>query len=237
MPDHCKNEECAVLVSSLRQDTGFVVDHIIEWKLFVKVIWIGKHLKSATNSLLESCARNGKMFITLHWTPSEIIDADIEYDMITMPRCNQYGSERSREILCKYELTPILKYYSQHLKRENAPFINSALTDINFERQQERDILEIYNNLTQNRYSMTASISEPIAVNSNEIGSYKDTRGYQKDIYWEAACEWLRQNREVYTQWRPRPKERERIYIGGIFPTGNDLGGKYKGKKHAFRLF
>lgn len=201
IPSHCINERCITLISGHLQDTKFAIEHINEFKLYVKVLWFGDLLRLVTQKLLnrfnEDNSSSQKAFIVLHWTPSEIIDDDIEYEQISLPQCEDFSNERSQNTMCKYELTPILKYSSKELTK----IIDTKSIDIEFERSDERFIFQLYNKY----YRMS-----------------NWTQSERYAMYDKIACEFVTQNEYVQSDWMERramaTQAKHSIYIGGIYP-------------------
>lgn len=237
VPEHCYKERCVTLLSGHKADTKFVIGHIKEFKFYVKVIWFGDHLRTVTNSLLrhfmDSRLTERKAFIVLHWTPSEIIDADIKYEQILLPQCEQFSSAESQNELCKYELTPILKYCSEQLKRSPAYPIIPTIT---FERTDETQLLQMYNNLTdfQDHHEMELSDGRKSnAVKRRFVEEYPNESNWYTDklkIFDTVACEFLKE-KEIYNEWTTLfPKTKPKLYIGGIYPKKEESEEEYLGK-------
>lgn len=212
VPEQCrgKEERCVTLLAGLRRQTEFVIKHIKELKLYVKVKWLGVNLQAATRHLFDQFSRNrseyaGQKFVVLHYSPSEVIDTDIEFDTITMPACKDIII--SNETLCQYETTAILKYFSSTLSGKNG--INNALREITFNRTQEKWLLKRYQSYVRGTtYNLPAS--DP------------DT------AFDYVACEWLRKNRDIWSKWIPKLPQ-EIIYIGGIFPNTHESNREHEG--------
>lgn len=212
VPEQCsgKEQRCVTLLAAHRWQTEFVIKHINELKLYVKVKWLGANLQSAARHLYDQFSRNrsdlvGQKFVMLHYSPSEVIDTEIEYETITMPACKDMVS--SSETLCQYETMAVLKYYSSTLSGKND--INNALREINFSRAQEKWLLRRYHN-----YARGAANNVPL--NDAETA------------YDYVACEWLRENVGVWSKWI-RQLPQEIIYIGGIFPNTHESNRQHEG--------
>lgn len=197
-------------------------EHIAEFKLYTRVLWLGDNLNRVTHDLLRIFSNNGvanrKSFIVLHWTPSEIINSDIEYDLITMPRCEQFQSEQSQSTTCKYELTPILKYCSMQLKRV-AP-VYSRLSPFTFDRSYEDFILEMYNNATE--------------MNNNVIRNEEINGTQNKEkIYDAIACQFLKTDKiynELVVPSTQVITNKRQVYIGGLYPKKEEAKNEHRGK-------
>lgn len=135
-------------------------------------------------------AHGRKRFIVLHWIPSEIIDAEIKFTQITLPRCED--SKDMQATNCRYELTPILKYYATSLERD-------------------KKLTHALKSFFINNYDLKY-IQRELAI--------QRTKGYNSEfIYNKVACKWLLNNETTYKTWiSPTPMEKETLSIGGIFP-------------------
>lgn len=188
-------------------------------KLYARIVWLGDNLRRVTHNLLHRFRNEftHKSFIVLHWTPSEIIDSGIDYDLITMPRCEEFSSEDSQKTMCKYELTPILKYCSLQMNR--APQVHSTFSLVSFERNSEKYILDMYNNATE--------------INDNVIGDEQPTRIQNKeDIYEAIACKFLKTDkyyRELVLRSKTAIRQKRKVYIGGLYPKHGEAEQEYKG--------
>lgn len=182
-------------------------------------MWLGDNLRPAINYLLKkySDTHLGQKFMVLHWTPSEIINPIVPYEMITLPRCEDMKS--SINTTCKYELTPILKYYSSSVKYSNA--IYYATVEAYFEDTDINTIFQLYENKTDAAKVMT---SQEIVAMKYRMLRYET----MKDVYDDIACSWMKDSQHVYMNWN-RDDNTEEIYIGGIFPMSGEKA-TYSGK-------
>lgn len=170
-----------------------------------------------------------KKFLILHRIPSEIIDSSVEYEMITMPRCEEMISNSHTN--CKYELMPLLKYYTEELTYSNA--LHSAFLNLDFEDTGLRRVFELYDNATQRTYT---SNKNTITKYSNQLKEIVATN-YKKSkygpvvnkVYNDIACEWMKQSKDIYDKWFNVENDMETIFIGGIFPI-TAAGAAYSGK-------
>ncbi|EDV98889.1 GH13351 [Drosophila grimshawi] len=168
---NCVNVKCATLIAEFRNDSHFVVNQLKE--SFVNVIWLGTEFRSTIQEFVAfyqtSYARGQKRFIVLHWLPSEIIDGDIKFTQITLPRCEDYQYLQNTN--CRYELTPILKYYTISLAND------------------KRLIYAL------RKFFIT---DEDIEYIQRELSIQ---RKHSSDPYDKVACNWLLNNRRTYSKW------------------------------------
>lgn len=235
MPDHCRKEQCVTLLSSHREDTDFVIDHINKLKLYVKIVWFGDNLRYVIQKLYDQNMKRPppkqKSFIVLHWTPSEIIDVNIEYESIVMPKCEEFLNF-NRSSTCKYELMPILMYCSQKLK----PNIESLLSHINFDESHEKYLLKLYNNLTDGQQMKSAAHS--MAQRDNNMVGIENAMNHADDkelIYDEIACKFIRdlsETSEMNVQIQSveqQKRAKQQVFIGGIYPKKEEQENEYNG--------
>lgn len=246
-PKQCSNDnDCAIVLSSYYEDTSFIISHIMELKLKIKVIWLGSNLKNAiktlTNLYTKEKKYEGRKFIVLSWTPSEIIDGKQRYMQMTMPKCEDMIS--SNVTLCKYESTPILKYFGQVLR--NAEDAINSLIQVTFPYESIREIIHefekyednVIDNVREGDLEIydkdnTSSITER---NTSLPTQYEFEVNDDKlsHVYNQIACGWMRNNTSTYLGWKPLPQKIE-ISIGGIFPISGPFAS-YRGIGHASLL-
>ncbi|XP_064535104.1 uncharacterized protein LOC135426060 [Drosophila montana] len=187
---NCAIIKCATLLAEWRNDSYFIEYHLTE--SFLNVIWLGFEFKDTITKLAKiyetDYPQGQKRFIVLHWVPSEIIDAEIKFTQITLPRCEDFKYLQSSN--CRYELTPILKYYARSLSSDRQ--LMHALRAFYI---SDKDLENIQKDLSiQRMNSMDTEV-----------------------IYDNVACNWLRQNNKTYGNWI-LPKKVTTLSIGGIFP-------------------
>lgn len=216
VPDQCvgKEQQCVTLLAAHRWQTEFVIKHINELKLYVKVKWLGANLQPATRHLYERFRQHhdgvfGPKFVVLHYSPSEVIDTDIEYETITMPACKDIVS--SNETMCQYETMAVIKYMSEKLSGPDG--INYALREINFDVAQEKWMLRRYQNYLKGTMN---------AVPMDEAEGTFDT----------VACDWLKENSVQWSKWIQKMPEKI-VYIGGIFPNAHESTREHEGMQCA----
>lgn len=245
MPEHCRTEQCVTLLSSHQYDTGFVVEHINHLQLYVKVVWFGDNLRSVIEKLYDENAKKPtttqKSFIVVHWTPSEVIDANIEYESIVMPRCEDFLLFNP-DAMCKYELMPILMYCSKKFMEKTSIFehlFNNIYID--FDQSNEKYLLKLYNNLTD-AHQKSSSVSSARHKHENSIeienSSHQRPSAHENErIYNEIACDFLRELSEtsemkkqiefVNEQMAKKPKQQ--VFIGGIYPKKEEQKNEHNG--------
>jgi hypothetical protein len=241
-PEHCRNNTCAYLLAADFYETSFVMLHINETKLNLKVIWFGSRLKLMSRYLLELYTtdaghkRRASKFLIFSWSPSDVIDSTIEYVPIVMPRCEEM--QTSNLTGCKYELTPLLKYYAQDVK--HAEVFHESLVKLHFSNQDLRNIIQIYEKyeatIPEDIDSEIDRVPNQDNVTVKLLRDKSDLEPTERDkVLNQVACEWMRNNSAAYSRWLHSTDKagKEDIYIGGIFPVTKSTK-TYKSKD--FRL-
>lgn len=210
--------------------------------MYVNIIWLGENLKAVIDGYLLPKYEDqlndeeiSKKFLILHRVPSEIIDSNVEYEMITMPRCEEMTSNSHTN--CKYELMPLLKYYTKSLTYSNALLM--SFLNMDFEETGLRRVFELYDNATRRN---TTSNKNTIRKYSNQLiesvnTNYKITKygRVMNDVYNNAACEWIKRSKNIYEKWFDIDNDMEEIFIGGIFPL-TAAGAAYSGLLPAVKM-
>lgn len=141
-----------------------------------------------------------KKFLVFHWTPSEILNGNTKFRPVAMPSCDLYRTDSSR---CRYELTPVTTYFNQGARASE-------------------DLMEILQRL---RFPSMQSLIDLYSAQMNEINTSYDTRAVNEidlELYYNnVACEWLKQNKNVYTfnapgSWIKKASGLMEISIGGM---------------------
>ncbi|XP_017478698.1 PREDICTED: receptor-type guanylate cyclase gcy-8-like [Rhagoletis zephyria] len=203
----CLGRTCVTLLAEHKPDTAFVMHHIQNTSSFVNVLWLGADFRETLRYLHQKyqSVYSYKRFIVLHWTPSIVIDGEIEFYQITLPHCEDLLILQLTA--CKYELTPVLKYYDQRLGRSEERLV-STLREF-----------QIHDHMLQ-QLQLSASWKR----NGKDI----------EDIYNHVACDWLKSNERTYTQWLST-KSTIKLYIGGIFPL-TDFSRGHQNLEKAVKL-
>lgn len=190
------------LLAEFKRDTVFVVPQIEETKSYLNVIWLGKQFREKIMELhtiyQSNLSTTGAQFIVMHWTPSDFIDADIKFKPITMPKCEEVATHN-----CKYELTPVLKYYPSRFSVNitNSRMLSSlrkfSLDDNAFRRLQE----------------------ELMLLRGTNYGDMSE------DLYNRVACNWIKNasNAKLVDSWFS--SEAITLTIGGILPITDSSRG------------
>lgn len=197
----------------------------------MKIAWFGDNLRHVIKTLLEHFSekrfKNQKSFVVAHWTPSEIMDSGTEYETIIMPKCERFVSDESKEMLCRYELTPILIYCSKELM-DTKKSVYSMLSYIKFEPENEIQLLKMYNNITARQMVRHSKANND--KNGNNSVQVLNTSNREK-IYDEVACQFIRENEwQFKLSMKQCCMAKRKVYIGGIFPKQQEDENEFLGE-------
>uniref|UniRef100_A0A182WH48 receptor protein-tyrosine kinase n=1 Tax=Anopheles minimus TaxID=112268 RepID=A0A182WH48_9DIPT len=214
IPSQCtEGRKCALVLAPHYDDTHFLVKHIEEMEFQLKVIWLGDKLRLGIRQLMSVYGgdrKNAKKFLVFHWTPSEVISSrTMDYVPVTMPRCEDMIS--SNDTGCKYEMTPLLKYYGRKFQEADYAF-NSFLV-LHFKDDHMQQMFDLYD---QYEDQILKAREE---VDADQLGI---TRYYD-----QIACDWILSQQSVWKRWQP-PTPKEEVFVGGIFPLSG-MGLTYLG--------
>jgi hypothetical protein len=211
VPDHCfsDSETCAIVLTSHFYDTKFFIHHVEKLKLKMKVYFLGGNLKQTMRNLVKVLKQSRKLFLVLHWTPSEIIDGSDKFVEVLMPKCEVYRDIHSS---CKYDVNSVSIFFNEIVEKNNNELAH-IMQNIKF--KTVKDLIELY----EERFPAIQNI-----LNMNKIpNNFKDTDEDMRDvedIYNEIACTWLRLNSKIYDansekKWYSFMDDYE-IVIGGM---------------------
>ena len=91
-------------------DTSFVVQHILEMKLFVQVVWVGPNLNWLADTLTARYLNEkaNRSLVLLSYMPSTItMWGNSKFMTVAFPPCETLQSSQS--VGCKYELHRLVK--------------------------------------------------------------------------------------------------------------------------------
>ncbi|XP_061400321.1 atrial natriuretic peptide receptor 1-like [Musca vetustissima] len=185
----CKEIRCAILLAENKNDTSFVQHQIEEMNAYLNIVWLGPRFRSELDRLnFRYRSDSDKRFLILHWTPSDIIyNARPAYEYITLPLC-----EDARSLYlsyCKYELTPVIKYYAKGVEKDER-----LMFALRYFWISVADMDYLYNELKEQR-------------NFSHEGF---------EMYDKIACKWMQKQNFEKSTWILR--KRKTLSVGGIFP-------------------
>lgn len=174
IPDQCKSSPCATLLAPDFKTAQFVIEHIRELKIFVKVSFMGKNLETAVNTIKNKYLKSGssKSLVILSWTPSLLISEEKNFISVTFKKCELLNTTRKEGVGCRYEMNRLVKFAWKDVRKLAKPVLD-ALRLYYFRENQYENLLEIYEN-----------------NGDNEIA--------------KAACEWMRNNENSWIEWEPQ---------------------------------
>ncbi|XP_052896326.1 uncharacterized protein LOC128303424 [Anopheles moucheti] len=214
IPSHCtEGRKCALVLAPHYDDTHFIVKHILEMDFQLKVIWLGDKLRLGIRQLMDvyrTDRKNAKKFLVFHWTPSEVISSRTEeYAPVMMPRCEDMIA--SNDTGCKYEMTPLVKYYGKNF--EEAEYAFNSLLMVYFKEEYMQQIFDLYDKYEDR----ILRAREEADADQLEVTRYYD----------QIACDWMLTQPSVWARWKPKAS-REEVLVGGIFPLSG-MGLTYLG--------
>lgn len=185
--------------------------------------------------------RNGvkQKFMFLYYTPSELQDVTVDltkFSMITMPKQEKYNFRDHS----KYEVAPILKYYSQAFNELSGQSARYALEQLSYSNNGLTTMMTIYNREVARvigNHSLNYSDMDKVQIQKhfNQLKVSIDTlRNHkEKDIYNNVACEWLLSDDGKSIIAALKKQSKPTIGIGAIYPMNGVL---YEGLYIAFQL-
>lgn len=197
IPDHCNSKHCALLLAPYYEATSFVIQHIEEMNLYVKVAWLGPNLKNVTKELTRRYRerKSSKAIVILSWTPSDIILPENKFISVAFKRCELFNSSQMGG--CKYELNRLIKVTWANLEKIAKPAYDTLHRMFLTEENYDEMLLE-YN-----------------------------TYYPQRSVYDVACNWLRNNSRHWHDWIQVSNKAKNIIYIGGIFPmTGSSYTAK-----------
>lgn len=149
VPKRCEGKNCALLLAPFYNVTKFVIEHVEEMKLYVKIVWLGPNLKYVTDRLIQSYIKSNstQSLLVFGWTPSATISPEYNFIQVAFKRCELLNS--SHTVGCKYELNRLIKTSWSKLEQIAKPAYE-ALHHIAFSQKNYNDLLQQYNLMSNN---------------------------------------------------------------------------------------
>ncbi|XP_060518097.1 receptor-type guanylate cyclase gcy-13-like isoform X2 [Cylas formicarius] len=195
-PSFCMKSKtrCAVLLTSYYNATSFVIKHIIEDKLYVKVLFLGENLNVVVRSVKQMIKnRRDKSLVVLGWTPSDVILHEKDYISVSFENCERMNFTHNESVGYRYEMHRLVKVAWSKVEQFAKPLYD-ALRSFKFQENDYDFLLDLYK-------------KNQLAVENKTISL--------KDI----ACEWMDKRNGTWTKWKQSTESL--IYIGGIFPLSS----------------
>lgn len=196
IPDQCKHTSCAVILAPYYNITKFIINQINDLKLYMKVIWLGPNLKQVVTQLRNNYHARDTSHKFLILSWTPSEVILDDDKFISVSFKRCELLNSSSSFGCKYELSRLVKFAWSKLEKY-AKVAYEALHRLKFSDEDYSLLLEFYN-----KKADTTSIED-------------------------VACTWILQNEASWKQWIPiSDREKNKIYIGGIFPlTGSSYTG------------
>lgn len=213
-PHRCDSvaEPCAIILTSHFFDTIFFTRVVDALNMKVKIYFLGDNLKRKIKDFSDAITNNRskKIFLVLHWTPSEItVDGSVQYTSIDLPKCEVLKNLNS-SISCKFDANTVSIFFNDELKK-SSPAFESLLYNVRFKSLKK--LIEMYDE----RY--LPKIDSKKKVIPSEIILPKEKGQTIDDIYNEIACKYLQNETEYYdphgNSWLSDDNDIT-IYVGGM---------------------
>lgn len=209
VPQQCESEICAVLLTSEWTAMQFVLLHIQENNLYVKVLFLGPNLLNAVNYLkgtsklwapkslvsfiwnvwpnfiftvVKSPRKLHTLFlqVILSWTPSDVILYESQFVTVSFESGERMKFTQSDAVGYKYEMHRLVKVAWNKMEASAKP-LYETLRSFKFEVPQYKTLLDLYD--------------------KNRNLSYK-----------KIACMWMKQYNHTWLGWQTNKENI--IYIG-----------------------
>lgn len=187
-PKQCENTRCALLLTSKLATTKFVIDHINELKLYVRVVWLGENLRRTVETLTKLYQNTVKSLLILYYTPSELILREKNFISVIFPQCDYLNANHS--LGCKYEAHRIVK---MSWNKVEALGLLQPVRNFKFGEQDYEHLLTLYEQ-AKNQSDLRQIACDWIKDQNNS--SWMMIQGFQGAMV----------------------NDKVTIYIGGIFP-------------------
>ncbi|CAH1133811.1 unnamed protein product [Ceutorhynchus assimilis] len=144
-PEQCQNGEyCAVLVTSEWNAMKFVLTHIRENRLLVKVLFLGDNLAAAVKYLeYVYRGRTDQSLVILSWTPSDIILYERNFVTVSFENCERLNFTQVTNVGYKYEMHRLVKVAWSKVEKFAKPLYDS-LRSFKFEVTEYEHLLSLY---------------------------------------------------------------------------------------------
>lgn len=231
VPRRCQTPDkqaqpCALLLAGHPDLTSFVKDDIDSLNLYVKVAWVGSHLRELTKSLIEEYV-NASLNST----------SNVRYRIRLYSPCRDASNEQFFLLLAIRQRSLVFVHWTPSTVIPN----ERDFVSINFPRcgtndsqlgcsyESNRLIKVVWAGLETaakfafqgiNRVKFTSAMYE------NLIDRYNMYSGKVDEA--KIGCDWLTDNLNyVLSKWMPNNADKNTLYVGGIFPmTGTSYTAK-----------
>ncbi|KAH1013429.1 atrial natriuretic peptide receptor 2 [Dendroctonus ponderosae] len=144
VPKQCEYEICAVLLTSEWSAMQFVLLHIRENNLYVKVLFLGPNLLNAVNYLKGTSKLFApKSLVILSWTPSDVILYDSQFVTVSFESGERMKFTQLDAVGYKYEMHRLVKVAWNKMETSAKP-LYETLRSFKFEVPQYKTLMDMY---------------------------------------------------------------------------------------------
>lgn len=156
------------------------MDHIVELKLYMKVIWLGHNLREVVDKLTNMyiVQNTKKSVIFLEWMPGYFTIGREKLSPVSVPNCEQLKSFAT--LGCKYEMTRNTKLAWTELQNIGKPAFE-AIHKIQFDKSGYENLLRLHNSRTDKNIHATAC--QWLKSNDKVWTSWLPTNTNKREIY------------------------------------------------------
>lgn len=156
------------------------MDHIVELKLYMKVIWLGHNLREVVDKLtnMYMVQNTKKSVIFLEWTPGYFTIGREKLSPVSVPNCEQLKSFAT--LGCKYEMTRNTKLAWTELQNIGKPAFE-AIHKIQFDKSGYENLLRLHNSRPEKNIYATAC--QWLKSNEKVWTRWMPTNTNKRDIY------------------------------------------------------
>jgi len=172
-----------------------LLEQIHSLGLQTRVAWIGDNL----NTLVRDCFSRNLPVLFFSWVPN-VLTSNGRFSRLHFPSCDG-GLSQDAGSGCDFEIHQLTKIMWSRLQT-HTPEAHHLISRLHFSNSDLESLLLNYNRL----------------VNDNSGFSGVDVSD-EVDYLEEAACSWVRENEDMWSEWMPvMSSSKQKIYLGGLFP-------------------
>jgi len=179
-----------------------LLEQIRNLGLQMQVAWIGDHL----NAVVRDSILHNLPVLFFSWVPN-VLTSKYRISRVHFPSCDG-GLSYDAGSGCDFEIHQLTKIIWSRL-RTHTPEAHCLISRLHFSSSDLESLLLNYNSL----------------VNDNDNSDVTGTSVTDDDSYLEeAACNWVRENEDVWSEWLPEElSSKQTIYLGGLFPINGRI--------------
>lgn len=158
--------------------------------------WIGNHL----NALVRDHFSHDLPVLFFSWVPN-VLTSDDRFSRLHFPSCDG-GLLYDAGSGCDFEIHQLTKIMWSRLQT-HTPEAHHLISRLHFSTSDIESLLLNYDRL----------------MNGNSGGSSDVSSTSEVDYLEEAACNWVRENEDMWSEWLPELlSSKQMIHLGGLFP-------------------